>query len=64
MATFSYLDIRFIFKQEFLNSHHYIVIKNRCDTNMEEVIESINVLSLFSLIIILPFKTSEKHGKW
>ena len=45
---------------EFLNSRHYIVIKNRCDTSIKEVIKRINVLSLLSLIIILPFKTSEK----
>ena len=45
---------------EFSNSLHYIVIENRCDTNLKEVIKRINVLSLLSLIIILPFKTSEK----
>ena len=45
---------------EFLNSRHYIVIKNRWDTSIKEVIKRINVLSLLSLIIILPFRTSEK----
>ena len=48
---------------EVLNRRHYIVIKNRCDTNMKEVIKRINVLFWLSLIIIFPFKTSEKHGE-
>ena len=49
---------------EFLNSRQYIVIVNRCDTNMKETIKRAKELSLPSLIIILPFKTSEKHGEW
>ena len=48
---------------ELSNSRHYIVIVNRCDTNMKEIIKRSKVLSLPSLITILPFKTSEKHGE-
>ena len=48
---------------EFSNSLHYIVIENRCDTSLKEVIKRINVLSLLSLIIILPFKASEKPSE-
>ena len=48
---------------EVLIRRHYIVIENRCDANMEEIIKRINVLVRFSLIIIFPIKTCEKHGE-